>query len=475
MNRLVQWQSRFLRSRWLPVAVILVSLAVLGGTILFARLHLGRSIREQIAGRDGAVLYAVTLMQQLDRDLGLTGSIDDPAEQLDLALRTSRLKGVVAVRLFTPEGRFANALPANVAPADLAAEDLPRLKALKPVSRFHGRAQLEEIFFLAPAADAARTMPLLEVNVPLHAEKSQRLAGVAQFIIEGHSMAAEFSTLDRSLNWQAALAFLVGGGTLVLTLGWAFRRLAERTAHLQRANQQLALAAKTSAVGAVTAHLIHGLRNPLTGLEMFVATRNQRKLGSEDAVWEQAISATRRMQTIINDVIGVLREVQQTHSYEITAMELADIVAVKTRPLAREKGVEFSSCVEVAGALSNHAGNLLSLILINLVQNAIQATPAGRRVELALSVLDGVLICEVRDEGSGIPAAHRGGLFTPCQSSKEGGSGIGLAISKQLADHLGAHLELKSTSGEGTVFIVTLSLQHTQEAALVAEAEAVER
>ena len=45
-------------------------------------------------------------------------------------------------------------------------------------------------------------------------------------------------------------------------------------------------------------------------------------------------------------------------------------------------------------------------------------------------------------------------LFAPCKSSKEGGSGIGLAISKQLANHLGANLELKSNSPEGCVFVL---------------------
>jgi C4-dicarboxylate-specific signal transduction histidine kinase len=47
-------------------------------------------------------------------------------------------------------------------------------------------------------------------------------------------------------------------------------------------------------------------------------------------------------------------------------------------------------------------------------------------------------------------------LFTPCKSTKEGGSGIGLAISKQLAHHLGADLELKTNSPGGCVFVLTV-------------------
>jgi signal transduction histidine kinase len=55
-----------------------------------------------------------------------------------------------------------------------------------------------------------------------------------------------------------------------------------------------------------------------------------------------------------------------------------------------------------------------------------------------------------------VPAEAVPNLFTPCNSSKKGGSGIGLAISRQLARHLGAELELASTGAEGSMFRLTL-------------------
>jgi hypothetical protein len=66
---------------------------------------------------------------------------------------------------------------------------------------------------------------------------------------------------------------------------------------------------------------------------------------------------------------------------------------------------------------------------------------------------------EVQDEGPGLPPQVAERLFAPCISSKKGGSGIGLAISRQLAKHLGAELDLKQSSSEGCAFRLVLPLQ----------------
>jgi signal transduction histidine kinase len=258
-------------------------------------------------------------------------------------------------------------------------------------------------------------------------------------------------------------AFLVSGGTLTLMIIWAFRRLrgaqlllAERTRSLLQANQALALAAKTSAVGAITSHLIHGLKNPLSGLQNLVASLASADANSPDADWQQAIIATRRMQGLINQVVNVLREEEGSAQFQITLPELAEIVVAKVSPLALETGVQLATQVNSGVAMPNRTANLVALILVNLVQNALQATPRGRSVTLLLTDSAENLVCEVRDEGPGFPDTLADNLFSPCKSTKEGGSGIGLAISKQLANHLGATLELKGHSPKGCVFVLTV-------------------
>jgi len=113
--------------------------------------------------------------------------------------------------------------------------------------------------------------------------------------------------------------------------------------------------------------------------------------------------------------------------------------------------------------LSSRTANLTSLVLVNLLENAIEATPAGKTASLLASREADRICFRVSDEGAGFPEQLREHLFLPCKSTREGGSGIGLAISKQIADHLGARLELAESSSQGCVFALALPVTACEE------------
>jgi len=92
------------------------------------------------------------------------------------------------------------------------------------------------------------------------------------------------------------------------------------------------------------------------------------------------------------------------------------------------------------------------LILENLVQNAIEASPSGQSVELEVTHGVDVINIEVRDQGAGLPPGMESRLFMPCSSGKKRGGGIGLAISKQLAQSLDAQLQLIRNTPAGCTF-----------------------
>ncbi len=451
-----------LRSRRLPALMIALALLVLAGVLALATFQARVRIREQLIGRDGAVLQAVALWHYAqDVENGLAGPTLAAGDPLSIALKSSQLRGVLGVRLFDPEGGLIESFPPYVIEGELPEATLAKLKTMQPASRFKPRAELAALFYPDETAPTGQ-IPLLEVAVPLHTGNGP-LAGIAQFLVEGHSLAAEFARLDRHLAWQAGLAFAGGGGILSVALTWAFRRLrraqcelAERTENLARANQELALAAKTSALGAVTAHLLHGLKNPLAGLQSFVVARGSAATTTSADEWQEAVASTQRMQAMIQQVIGVLREEQSGAGYELSLTEIEQLLRNRLHPLARERGVNFATVLQAEAELPNRAANLLTLILANLAENALQASPAGKSVTLTAAHANGRLVFSVRDEGGGFSADTP--LFMPCRSTKAGGTGIGLALCKQLANHLGADLELAASTAAGCEFRLSLAV-----------------
>jgi signal transduction histidine kinase len=440
-----------------------LALLVLGGLLAWSALDLRARIHAQMIRQDGEILDAVTLLQHLnDQASGeALSSLADPGEQFQLALKISKLRNVLGVRLYAGDGKFLNAVPAYITENALAADDLTELQALRPVSRFFAKARMEEQTLLVESNSA--TVPLLVVAVPLRAENQGALVGAIQFLLDGSSLARQFAELDRSLLWKFSAAFVVGAGILFAGLGFAFRRvqlanqkLAERTQHLLQANRELALAARTSAVGAVAFHLVHGLKNPLSGLQHFVHERNPANGHADENDWQAALGTTQRMEELINRVARVLQEQQSGASYSLTLAELFGMLAPKADALARAAGVRFECKILCEGNLSNRDADLILLVLENLVQNGIEATTAGKEVAVQVADRAGALIFEVRDQGPGLPPGMAARLFQPCTSGKKGGGGIGLAISKQLAQSLGAKLELAENTAAGCAFRLIL-------------------
>jgi signal transduction histidine kinase len=449
-----------------PAQLLIVTLTVVvfAVGVAFVTLQLRGALRGQILRREGEALAAVAAMQMANNaaELAKLGLKDVPGELTDVALKTSRLRGVFGIRVFDSDRHVVEAVPLLWSEDEPAADDWAHLRAGDPVVRFR-REPMPALAGVVPDPP----VPLLEAWVPLNRGDAQTLAGAAQFWIDGRGVAAEFATLDRRLAVQAGLAWFVGAAVIVLVLAWSFRRLTAtndqlqaRTDDLQRANRELMLAAKTSALGAVTAHLIHEIKNPVAGLEVFVANQSEPG-GRADAGAELAAASelTKRLRTMINDVVAVLRDEQHDARFELTGAEIAEMALGHARAAAGARGVTITSGEAASTPIDGRRANLAGLVLRNLLQNAIEATAPGGTVRLS-SRADpaGGVIFFVEDLGVGLPEAVRARLFQPCASSKPGGSGLGLALSSQLAQQAGGRLELVRSDAQGTSFRLVLSM-----------------
>lgn len=443
-----------------------LALAVLAGTIYGGACFMRARIQQHTLDHDGDVLYAVALAQQFNQaSPPLENGLQTAADQLKLALNISQIReDVLAVRLFDVKGQFVAGVPTLVRDDGLPAADLAVLKTFRPVSHYRKQAHLADLF-LAPEIAAERqagsALPLLEVNLPIHSRGQRQLLGCAQILLNAQSLQRGFAALDRQLVIQSLLVFFGSGWVLSIALVWAFGRLRranallrQRTASLLRANHELTMAAKTQALGAVTAHLLHGLSNPLAVLRDSLAQQDAGLFPADG--WKEALASASRMQVLVDETVRVLAEENGGDQYELTLAELAQILVAKVQPAARQAGVRLEVENTATGTLANREANLILLILENLLHNAIQATPLAKAVRLGFVPLGTEIQCEIRDEGPGIPDHLRDWLFTPHRSTKPGGHGIGLAISLELARHLEARLFLKETSPQGASFVLAL-------------------
>lgn len=254
---------------------------------------------------------------------------------------------------------------------------------------------------------------------------------------------------------ESGVGGLFGGRNFVgLAIGISFHQLRKagwllerQSVDLTQANRELLTSAKTSAVGAVTAHLIHELKNPLSGPHQFVsscARDGGTSAGAED--WSDAVSATRRMQATIQEIVGLLREGRSGTYYTLPLPETAALVLQRLSSEAAAKGIRLLS--EIVGEkLPNRVASLVTLILVNLGSNAIQVSPLNGTVTFGFDGSSGSGEFTVRDSGGGFRKDESDRLFHPRASTHEGGTGIGLAICKQLANHMGALLEFKHNGG----------------------------
>jgi signal transduction histidine kinase len=473
MNRTVNLDKFIPQTRRAFALGVTLALAVLAATVLAGVLFVRALVREQMAQRDAEALHATTLMEQLDAATLNGNEVRDDAQiGFDAAVLASRLKGVMGIRFFDASGKFKDAFPATIQPQPLEDEPARAVRALKPHGRFRPETLLSDVFIYLPqfATGNVARVPTLEVTVPLHRRNTEKLAGAAQFIVEGQSIADEYARLDRRLIQIAAGTFIIAGSVLGAMLWPAFRRLeklngdlALRGERLQRANEELALAARASAIGAISAHLMHGLKNPLASLSLFVSHGGNGHTGTANEEWQDALTASRRMQSLVEQTLEVLGDARGEPTYELGVKELVAGVQKRVTAVAARRNVTVSA--ETAGncMLSSRTANLAGLVLVNLLENGIEATPAGGAVSLsAARAAERLRFC-VRDEGAGFPEHLRAQLFLPCKSTREGGSGIGLAISKQIADHLGAKLELAESSPRGCMFLLELPVSACEE------------
>ncbi|TQF15696.1 two-component sensor histidine kinase, partial [Myxococcus llanfairpwllgwyngyllgogerychwyrndrobwllllantysiliogogogochensis] len=241
-------------------------------------------------------------------------------------------------------------------------------------------------------------------------------------------------------------------------------RVTERSGwELEDSRERMARLEKLAAVGQLTATVSHELRNPLAAARTANAAVARRLRNVEGALEDPRLQ---RFLAIVDRELGVcasltsemlefVRErplVLQPCSLHGLMEEVIDVVPSR-------EGVAVVNHVPTALEPPWVDREMLRKVLINLVQNAVEAMPLGRQGVVEVSAELGVgraFHIRVSDNGGGIPAGVLDHIFDPLFTTKEHGTGLGLTVVSSTVRQHGGTLRVESREGEGSVFTICL-------------------
>jgi two-component system sensor histidine kinase HydH len=223
------------------------------------------------------------------------------------------------------------------------------------------------------------------------------------------------------------------------------------------------------------------------------------------ALGESMASVAHEMKNILIPVRGFLRRVQENPSLDKKAASYLEIVDTESAKLDKmtqdmlafgrfaplqRKAVEVSEFVEEVKRVLHHEfrdssvrlvcececrtkvsldAEKIRQALINLLQNALQASPEGGEVRLSVDCDGRAVKFVVEDQGVGIPSANLDRIFHPFFTTKAQGTGLGLAITQRIVREHGGRIQVKSVPGNGTRFTLAFPISEETAASAIPE------
>lgn len=338
------------------------------------------------------------------------------------------------------------------------AEDHPRWQELLPTARECALKQRllrhrppaaqterhgEEVLF-APLAAFDRTLGVVAIG---HREPS---AG---------GEAAEFPREDESF-----LALLAAQASVAIKNAQLFGAVREAERRLRETQGLLMQTEKLAALGEMSAKVAHEIRNPLSAVGGF-ARRIQRALGPGDpnAKWaELIVKETERLE-------GILTEQLQYARISRPRMEMLELSGVVQETLVLVRDDAERKKIRL---LEEYAANLppilldrdkVKQVLLNILRNALEAVREGQRIQVRTGRAGEDVRVEIANDGDPLPGEILESLFVPFATTRPGGSGLGLAVARQIVQDHGGEIQVKTGDQWSVVFTVSFPVRDNQD------------
>ncbi|HEX8818346.1 MAG TPA: ATP-binding protein [Archangium sp.] len=228
-------------------------------------------------------------------------------------------------------------------------------------------------------------------------------------------------------------------------------------ARLTQAQTELVSSERLATVGRLAAGVAHEVGNPLAGILGYLSLASAR---TQDPEVQEFLGRIDQEVQRIDGIVRGLLEIGRPGRGKLGPVDVGHLVETCVQLV--KAGRDFSSVrLEFAltpGLLAWADSGSLSQIIINLLLNAVQAMGGEGKVRLATRSEGGDVLLVVEDAGPGIPEEVMPRLFEPFFTTKEPGqgTGLGLAVSRSLAEGMGGRLTAENVPGDGARFSVRL-------------------
>lgn len=251
---------------------------------------------------------------------------------------------------------------------------------------------------------------------------------------------------------------LPGGGALVRLSDPAGRRMLE---------SQLGVTSRLAAISRLTGRVAHEIKNPLNAIALQLEVLRTMFLdGVPEAKprIDELLAEIVRLDGVVRTFLDFTKPVElQSEPFEF--WPLVEGILSLASAEAEAAGIAVEQEPPPFAVFVRGDRNLLNQAVLNLIRNAIEAMPHGGRLRVAMTPEEGQVLLDVTDTGVGIPPENRDKIFQLYFSTKEKGSGIGLAMTYRAIQLHEGTLEVESEAGAGTTMRIRLPICAPKEVA----------
>jgi two-component system sensor histidine kinase PilS (NtrC family) len=217
------------------------------------------------------------------------------------------------------------------------------------------------------------------------------------------------------------------------------------------------------AVGSLAASVAHEVRNPLAAIsgsaELLTSAVND---PDDQKLLDVIIRETNRLEKTVSDLLSFTRpQTPERVALDVTQAIRENAEAFRADPANAAIQVGITASGKIVAELDP---GQFSQILWNLMRNAAEAMSLAGRIEVRASREDDLLVVEIEDEGPGIPEEDLDRVLEPFYSTKDKGSGFGLALVQRIVQDHEGEITVRSRPGEGATFTVRLPLRQRKQA-----------